>query len=210
MTIMPVISMHNQIRRNEMKKIRLNTQFLATEGIPQLLTVAMIPFTMIVYFSGWLRGGIETTICVSVFLLCTWSIGYGEWKLVHGKISKLHFAIFCASFLFINALPIKLFTMTEISSNLKIVALTMAIVPSLAIVAAYNNTIRRAEKWEEEYKERRVAQAGYKALGVVAIALLGYSAFFLVVYCWGNELSSCFGMPRIGSWQMAMHRLLEL
>ena len=50
-----------------MKKIRLNTRFLATEGIPQLLTVAMIPFTMIVYFSGWLRGGIETTICASVF-----------------------------------------------------------------------------------------------------------------------------------------------
>ena len=59
----------NFINNKTMKEIRLNTRFLATEGIPQLLTVAMIPFTMIVFFSGWLRGGIETTICASVFSL---------------------------------------------------------------------------------------------------------------------------------------------
>lgn len=192
-----------------MKKIRLNTRFLATEGIPQLLTVGMIPFTMLVFFSGWLRGGVETTICVAVFLLCTWSVGYGEWKLVRDKISKLHFGIFCVSFLFVLALALKLFAMTEVSSSHKIFALSMAILPCLVIAAGYNATIRRSETFAEENKEYCIAQAGYKALRVVATFILWYFAFFLVVYYWGNDISACLGQPRLESWQMAMHRLLN-
>lgn len=172
------IGFTNFLQLNEMKKI--------TEGIPQLLTVTMIPFTMLVYFSGWLRGVIETTICAVVFLLCTLSVGYGEWKLVHGKISKLYFGLFCGSFLFILALAMKMYAMTGVSSNLKVFALSMAVVPCLMIVAGYNATIRRAEKWNEKCNERHIAQSGYKALWAVAIALLGYSAFFFVVYYWGQ------------------------
>ncbi len=190
-------------------KIRLNTRFLATKGIPKLLTVMMIPFTMLVYFSGWLRGGVETTICAVVFLLCTWSVGYGEWKLVRDKISKLHFGIFGVSFLFVLALAIKLFAMTETSSILKSFALSMAVVPCVIIAAGYNNTIRRAEKVEEKYKERYIAQAGYKALWTIAMALLVYSVFFLAVYYRGSGLSAYFGMPRFESRQTAMQNILN-
>ena len=145
-----------------MKKIRLNTRFLATEGIPQLLTVAMIPFTMIVYFSGWLRGGIETTICASVFFLCSWSLGYAEWKLVRGKISKLHFGIFCASFLFMMAVGAKLYAMTDTASSSRLFILAVAMAPCLLIGVGYNNTIRKAEEYEEKDKEHHIAVAGIK------------------------------------------------
>lgn len=98
-----------------MKKIRLNTRFLVTEAVPLLLAVEV----MLWYFCGWMREGAETTLCAVVFLLCTWSAVYGEWKLVRGKISKLRFGIFCASFLFMLAVMTKLFAMTEVCTPLK-------------------------------------------------------------------------------------------
>ena len=182
--------------------MKFNTRLLT-----QLLAVCMIPFTMLVFFSGWLHPGVETTVCAAVFILTTSWLAYDQWQKVRGMISLLHFGIFLASLLCIIALATKLFCMTEIGSVRKVFVLSMAVVPGIVIAAAYNNTIRRAETFAEE-KERRVAQAGYKALWRVVIFLLLYSVCFLAIYFWGNELTDFLGQPRLEAWQSALHHVL--
>lgn len=192
-----------------MKKIRLNTKFLATEGIPELLTVAMIPLTLLAYFCQWVHGFIDTALCAVVFLLCVWSTGYREWEEVKNKmISKLHFGIFAFCFLFMIALGTKLYSMTDASSS-KLFILAITMVPCLIIGAGYNNSIRRAEAFTEEEKDHRVAQAGYHALWTVAIFLLAYSACFMTIFYFGDALTDFFTMPRLGAWQAAMHNMLN-
>lgn len=195
-------------RRNKMK-VRLNTKFLATEGVPELLTVGMIPFTMLAYFCDWVHGGVETTMCAGVCLLCIWSTCYREYQNVQDRISKLHFAVFCAAFLSVFAIVTKLYAMTEATSTQKLFFVAIAVVPCLIVCASYNNAVHKAEKCEEKDKERRKTLAGYKALWTVAIFLLAYSACFWAVYFWGDTLGDLLGMSRLSVWQVAMHNILN-
>lgn len=190
-----------------MKKIRLNTKLLATEGIPQLLTVGIVPVTTLAYFCGWVNGVVETTFCAVVFMLSVFSIGYSEWELVKGRISKLHFALFGMSFLGILTLGTKLYAMTEATSTQKLFFLAFAMLPCLMVGASYNNAIHKAEKYEEKDREHRIAMAGYHALWTVAIFLLVYSACFWAIYYFGDALSDFIGVSRLAAWQTAMHSM---
>ena len=193
-----------------MKRIRLNTRFIAEEAVPVFLTVGMIPFCMLAYFCEWVHGFIDTTLCAVVFLLCVWSTGYREWEEVKNKmVSKLHFGIFAFSFLFFISVITKLYAMTDAASSSKLFIIAIAMVPYLIIGAGYNNSISRAEKCEEKDREHHAAVEGYHALWNVAIFLLVYSACFWAVYYWGSELSACFGISRFESWQATMHNLLN-
>lgn len=133
-----------------MKKIRLNTKFLATEGIPELLTIGMIPFTMLAYFCGWCHGSVETISCAVVFVLCTWVAGCRKLHEVKNNISRLHFGVFGLSFLFMMAVGVKLYAMTDTASSSRLFILAVAMAPCLLIGVGYNNTIRKAEEYEEK------------------------------------------------------------
>lgn len=187
--------------------MKINTKFLATEGIPEILTVGMIPFTMLALFCGWAKGSIELTLCTIVLLLCIWSVGYSEWLEVKGKISRLHFGIFGLSYLTVIALGGKLYAMTETASTHKLFILAIVMAPCIMIAVRYNNAIDKAEKLEEKDREAHIAAEGYEALWTVAILLLVYSFCFWAVYCWGDALSVFTGYPRLESWQAAMHSL---
>lgn len=187
-----------------MKKIKVNTRFLATEGIPQLLTIGMIPFMMLALFSGWTHG-IDTALCAITCLLCIWSMGYSEWLEVKEKISKLHFGIFGVSYLTVMACCTKLYAMTDVSETQKLFILAVIMIPCVIIAAGYVKAYHRAEKFEENDRERRIAMAGYKALWTVALFLLVYAAFFWIVYFWGSSLADLFGIERLESWQAAMN-----
>lgn len=192
-----------------MKKIRFNIRFLATEGVPEIVTVGMIPFTMLALFCGWVHGGFEITLCAIVFMLCTWSTCYREYQEVQDRISKLHFGLFCISFLFTMALGAKLYAMTDTTSTRKLMAMMIFMMPCLMINVGYNSAIRRAEQFEDIDRERRIALAGYKALLTVAIIVLSYSVCFMTVYYWGDTLSALFGFTKIELWQMTFHNMLN-
>lgn len=192
-----------------MSRIRLNTRFLATEGIPEIMTIGMIPFMMLAYFCGWVHGGIDTTFCVVVCFLCVWSAGYKEWQSVKEKISRLHFGIFGLSYLTVMACGTKLYAMTDMSEMHKLFVLAIVMVPCVMIAVNYLNTIRMAEKIEEKDRKHRIAVAGYKALWAVAGLLLAYSACFWLVYYCGEALTSYFGISRFESWQVALHNMLD-
>lgn len=192
-----------------MKKIKLNTKFLATEGIPQLLTVGIVPATSLAYFCGWVNGVVDTTFCAVVFMLSVFSIGYSEWELVKGKISKLHFGLFGVAFLCLSTLGSKLYAMTEATSTQKLFVLAVVMLPCLMVYANYNNSVHKAEKYEEKDRERCMALAGYKALWSVTIFLLAYSACFRAVYYFGDALSDFLGTSRLAAWQTAMHNMLN-
>lgn len=192
-----------------MNRIRVNTKFLATEGIPELITVGMIPFTLLAYFNEWVHGPIETALCAVVFLLCTWSLGYSEWLEVRSKISRLHFCVFCMSFLAVMACGAKLYAMSNTSQMQSLFTLAIVIVPSIMIGVGYNNAIRKAEVYEEKNREHHIAVAGYKALWTVAIFLIAYSVCFLAIFYFGDALSNLFGISRFETWQVAMHNILN-
>lgn len=192
-----------------MKRIRLNTRFIAEEAVPELLTIGMIPFTLLACFCEFVHGFIDTTLCAIVFLLCSWSAGYREWQSVKKKVSKLHFWIFALSFLTVMACGTKLYAMTDMSEMHRLLVLALVMLPCILIAVKYNNAIHTVEKYEENDREQRIALAGYKALWTVVSVLLAYSACFWAVYYWGDVLSNLVGVARLESWQMAMHNMLD-
>lgn len=191
-----------------MKKVRLNTKFLAEEGIPEIMTVCIIPTTMLAYFCGWCHGGVETSLCAVVFLLCAWSAGYREWQEVKEKVSRLLFGVFCLSFLAVMVCGAKLYAMTDIRDVNRLLVLALVMLPSILIAHKYNNTIRKAEKFEKD-REHRMAVQEYYPLWAVAAFLLAYSACFYAIYYFGDSLSEFFSLPRLSAWQAAIHNTLD-
>lgn len=129
-----------------MKKIKLNNKYIATQGLPGLITVELIPLSMFAIACGWVHGSIGTIVCVLVCLLCTWSAGYSEWLNAKGKVSKLHFGLFCMSFLVTMAVGAAVCAMTEISTTLKLLFVAMSLALNFMFFIEYNNAIHRAEK----------------------------------------------------------------
>ena len=85
-------------------------------------------------------------------------------KLQEGKnnISRLHFGVFGLSFLFMMAVGVKLYAMQDNASYSRLFILAVAMAPCLLIGVGYNNTIRKAEEYEEKDKEHHIAVAGIR------------------------------------------------
>lgn len=122
----------------------------------------MIPFTMLAYFCGWCHGSVETISCAVVFVLCTCVAGCRKLQEVKNNISRLHFGVFGLSFLFMMAVGVKLYAMTDTASSSRLFILAGAMAPCLLIGVGYNNTIRKAEEYEEKDKEHHIAVAGIR------------------------------------------------
>lgn len=182
---------------------RINYKFLLTEGIPELTTIGLIPFIILAFCSGWIHGTINTIFSIIVLVLCTSSAIYREHMTAKDKVSKTLFGIFCLSFT-IMIVSMSLLYSTGNRSIETLLWFVVALYQAVAVGYVYCIAWNEADKAKQKQKVKAACRNILKQL---AAAFVAAAALLLCTYMWGSEMADIFGMSRLESWQIALHRL---